>query len=52
LSKSPIDEWRAITANLGKPAADAIKALLTESRKAAFSVFVATGLSPIWWTNR
>ena len=37
-----IDEWRAITGNLGKPAADAIKALLTESRKAAFSVFVAS----------
>lgn len=37
-----IDEWRAITGNLGKPASDAIKALLTESRKAAFSVFVAS----------
>lgn len=37
-----IDEWRAITGNLGKPAGDAIKALLTESRKAAFSVFVAS----------
>lgn len=37
-----IDEWRAITGNLGRPAADAIKALLTESRKAAFSVFVAS----------
>ncbi len=37
-----IDEWRAITANLGKPAGEAIKALLTESRKAAFSVFVAS----------
>jgi hypothetical protein len=37
-----IDEWRAITANLGRPAGDAIKALLTESRKAAFSVFVAS----------
>jgi len=37
-----IDEWRAITQQLGKPAGEAIKALLTESRKAAFSVFVAT----------
>ena len=37
-----IDEWRSITFNLGKPASEAIKALLTESRKAAFSVFVAT----------
>jgi len=37
-----IDEWRAITGNLGRPAGDAIKALLTESRKAAFSVFVAS----------
>jgi hypothetical protein len=37
-----IDEWRAITGNLGKPAEEAIKALLTESRKAAFSVFVAS----------
>lgn len=37
-----IDEWRAIVANLGKPAQEAIKALLTESRKAAFSVFVAS----------
>lgn len=36
-----IDEWRAIVANV-KGASDAIKALLTESRKAAFSVFVAT----------
>ncbi len=36
-----IDEWRAITQNV-KPAGDAIKALLTESRKAAMSVFVAT----------
>jgi hypothetical protein len=36
-----IDEWRAIIANV-KPAGEAIKALLTESRKAAFSVFVAT----------
>ena len=37
-----IDEWRAITQNLGKSASEAIKALLTESRKAAFSVFVAS----------
>jgi hypothetical protein len=37
-----IDEWRAITGNLGASASDAIKALLTESRKAAFSVFVAS----------
>lgn len=37
-----IDEWRAITGALGKPAGEAIKALLTESRKAAFSVFVAS----------
>lgn len=37
-----IDEWRAITGNLGNSASDAIKALLTESRKAAFSVFVAS----------
>jgi len=37
-----IDEWRAITGNLGSSASDAIKALLTESRKAAFSVFVAS----------
>lgn len=37
-----IDEWRAIVANLGKSAADTIKALLTESRKAAFSVFVVS----------
>lgn len=36
-----IDEWRAIVANV-KSASEAIKALLTESRKAAFSVFVAT----------
>ena len=36
-----IDEWRAIVYNV-KGASDAIKALLTESRKAAFSVFVAT----------
>lgn len=36
-----IDEWRAIVANV-KSAGDAIKALLTESRKAAFSVFVGT----------
>jgi hypothetical protein len=36
-----IDEWRAIIYNV-KGASDAIKALLTESRKAAFSVFVAT----------
>jgi hypothetical protein len=36
-----IDEWRAIVYNV-KQASDAIKALLTESRKAAFSVFVAT----------
>ncbi|MCG3208336.1 MAG: hypothetical protein FOGNACKC_01939 [Anaerolineae bacterium] len=37
-----IDEWRAIVANLGKPAAETIKALLTESRKAAFTVFVVS----------
>ncbi len=37
-----IDEWRAITGNLGKSASDAIKTLLTESRKAAFTVFVAS----------
>lgn len=37
-----IDEWRAIVFNLGKPAGEAIKSLLTESRKAAFSVFIAT----------
>jgi hypothetical protein len=37
-----IDEWRAIVGNVGKPASEAIKALLTESRKAAFSVFVAS----------
>ncbi len=36
-----IDEWRAIVYNV-KQASEAIKALLTESRKAAFSVFVAT----------
>ncbi|GIK43882.1 MAG: hypothetical protein BroJett011_77150 [Chloroflexota bacterium] len=36
-----IDEWRAIVYNV-KQSSDAIKALLTESRKAAFSVFVAT----------
>lgn len=36
-----IDEWRAITGNV-TGAGDAIKALLTESRKAAFSVFVAS----------
>ena len=36
-----IDEWRAIVFNV-KGASEAIKALLTESRKAAFSVFVAT----------
>lgn len=36
-----IDEWRAIVGNV-KSASEAIKALLTESRKAAFSVFVAT----------
>lgn len=36
-----IDEWRAIVYNV-KGAGEAIKALLTESRKAAFSVFVAT----------
>ncbi len=37
-----IDEWRAIVQQLGKPASEAIKSLLTESRKAAFSVFVAS----------
>ncbi len=37
-----IDEWRAIVANLGKSAAETIKALLTESRKAAFTVFVVS----------
>lgn len=37
-----IDEWRAIVYALGKPASEAIKTLLVESRKAAFSVFVAT----------
>jgi hypothetical protein len=36
-----IDEWRAITGNV-TGAGDAIKALLTESRKAAFSVFVVS----------
>lgn len=36
-----IDEWRAIVANVQR-AAQTIKALLTESRKAAFSVFVAS----------
>jgi hypothetical protein len=36
-----IDEWRAIIQNV-KAASGAIKALLTESRKAAMSVFVAT----------
>lgn len=36
-----IDEWRAIVFNV-RGASEAIKALLTESRKAAFSVFVAT----------
>jgi hypothetical protein len=36
-----IDEWRAIIYNV-KGASEAIKALLTESRKAAFSIFVAT----------
>ena len=36
-----IDEWRAIVQNV-KTAGDAIKALLTESRKATMSVFVAT----------
>lgn len=36
-----IDEWRAIVYNV-KQASDAIKALLTESRKAAFSVFIAS----------
>jgi hypothetical protein len=36
-----IDEWRAIVQNV-REASNAIKALLTESRKAAFSVFVAT----------
>ncbi len=36
-----IDEWRAIVYNV-KGAGEAIKALLTESRKAAFSVFVAS----------
>lgn len=37
-----IDEWRAIVKNCGKAAGEAIGDLLTESRKAAFSVFVAT----------
>jgi hypothetical protein len=36
-----IDEWRAIVYNV-KDASEAIKTLLTESRKAAFSVFVGT----------
>lgn len=36
-----IDEWRAIVQNV-KSAGEAIKALLTESRKAAMTVFVAT----------
>lgn len=36
-----IDEWRAIVYNI-KDASEAIKTLLTESRKAAFSVFVGT----------
>lgn len=36
-----IDEWRAIVYNV-RDARDALKSLLTESRKAAFSVFVAT----------
>jgi hypothetical protein len=36
-----IDEWRAIVHNV-KSASEAIKALLTESRKATMSVFVAT----------
>ncbi len=36
-----IDEWRAIVQN-APGAADVIKTLLTESRKAAFAVFVAT----------
>ncbi len=36
-----IDEWRAIVYNV-KGAGEAIKSLLTESRKAAFSVFIAT----------
>lgn len=36
-----IDEWRAIVYNV-KGASEALKALLTESRKAAFSVFVAS----------
>jgi len=36
-----IDEWRAIVHNV-KTAGEAIKALLTESRKAAMSVFVAS----------
>ena len=37
-----IDEWRAIVKNLGKSAGETIGALLTESRKAAFTVFIAT----------
>ena len=36
-----IDEWRAIAYNV-KGGGDCIKTLLTESRKAAFSVFVGT----------
>jgi hypothetical protein len=36
-----IDEWRAIVYNV-RHASEAIKTLLTESRKAAFSVFIAT----------
>ncbi|RME79668.1 MAG: hypothetical protein D6784_00410 [Chloroflexi bacterium] len=36
-----IDEWRAIVQNV-KTASDCIKTLLTESRKAAFTVFVAS----------
>lgn len=36
-----VDEWRAIIQNVDN-ASGAIKTLLTESRKAAFSVFVAT----------
>ncbi len=37
-----VDEWRAIVHNLGKPAGGYIATLLTESRKAAFSLFVGT----------
>jgi len=36
-----VDEWRAITGNLPK-AGDALKTLLTESRKASMSMFVAS----------